>query len=289
MHPTNEAKALHDPAIRLSPDGRLSKRGPTPAERLEISDDIPAPPRLSLVSTEGSRDRLLSRLPGIFARVLGPAPWRHTSRETLYNTPPLCAFERAWKAWHEAGPVHERPYAAAFSVRLIRRHVIMSFKSGGREGWRLLLQHTHTPFVSCNTTCLDVARALSPLWLDLHDYRARGSPRRRRRSSQALLPRPSASHRQRRRSRAKRWHGTETPGHNSKEDAWNTRAHRTARQRTRLRHLCSEFPAFPNGSSVTNLATPLKNKMPARVGGGGARRRQGGSWLVKKKKRNADG
>jgi len=74
MHPTNEAKALHDPAIRLSPDGRLSKRGPTPAERLEISDDIPAPPRLSLVSTEGSRDRLLSRLPGIFARVLGPAP-----------------------------------------------------------------------------------------------------------------------------------------------------------------------------------------------------------------------
>jgi len=54
-----------------------------------------------------------------------------------------------------------------------------------------------TSLAGCRHTCLDVARALSSLWVDLHHNAARGSPRHSGRSlcSQTLVPRSCTGHR----------------------------------------------------------------------------------------------
>lgn len=92
---------------------------------------------------------------------------------------------------------------------------------------------THTSTI----THLDVARALSPLWMDLHGNRARLPRYPSPQQSRLRLPRPCAGHCQRR-SGTKRRHRTEPPCRNHEKHARNPRAPHTARGRVRHRHLC---------------------------------------------------
>lgn len=170
-----------------------------------------------------------------------PQPNTATAASRVSCHERLCSrgiFDEQQQLTLERRPAHNTHTRIPFSLCHATRHT-----------------HTHAPTHARTIAHLDVARALSSLWVDLHGNRARLPRYPSPQQSRLCLPRPCAGHCQRR-SGTKRRHRTEPPRRNHEKHTRNPRARHTARRHARHRHLCHADGGLSTHNSKALVVRP---------------------------------